>query len=154
ARENRAKIGASFDVVVSACMLSQMQLDVVRGFGDQHRLFPVVSWTLSVAHFRSLAELTKPGGKALFATDLTEATIHPLAEHYAREEGLALVSAASRARRVFDFAEPHRLRSMLDDDPALLRAFPSWQLADAWVWQNGPATRFLVYGAVLPRVSD
>lgn len=151
ARQARDKVGASFDVVVSACMLSQMQLDVLRGFGDQHRLFPVVSWTLSVAHFRTLAELTKPGGTAVFATDLTEASIHPLAEDYARDAGLALVAEASRRRQVFDFADPGHVRSLIDDDPALLRAFPSWQLADAWVWQNGPTTRFLVYGAVLPR---
>jgi hypothetical protein len=40
---------------------------------------------------------------------------------------------------------------LLLDNPYLQRAFPSWTMKDAWVWSNGPDTKFLVYGAVLPR---
>jgi hypothetical protein len=141
-----------FDVVVSACMLSQMHLDVVRVLGETHPLFQAVRLTLSVAHLRTLAALTKVGGKVVFATDVTAATLYPLGDPPTANVGLELLNDATRSGNVFDFARPEQVRSLLDEDPALARAFPTWQLADAWVWQNGPTTRFLVYGAVLPRV--
>lgn len=145
------RLDRTFDVVVSACMLSQMQLDVVQALGDRHPLLHAVSWTLTVAHLRTLAALTKNGGTALFATDVTGSPIFPLAEQYECEAGLSLLASLARDGRVFDFAHPGRIEALLHDDPALRAAFPSWTLADAWVWQNGPDMRFLVYGASLTR---
>lgn len=151
ARQVCTSVGATFDVVASTCIASQMQLDVVRAFGDRHPLFKVASWTLIVTHLRTLGELTKSGGKALLANDVTAAPLYPVDEHYGTNEGLTLLEAATRAGKIFDFADPRRIRGMLADDPYLKAAFPSWEMADAWVWQNGPTTRFLVYGAVLQR---
>src|SRR4051794_15221122 len=46
ARQLRSGLGGPFDVVLSACMLSQMQLSVLNVLTDQHRLFEAVRWTL------------------------------------------------------------------------------------------------------------
>lgn len=149
----RSRVGSTFDVVLSACMLSQMQLDVVRGLGDGHALLRAVSWTLTVTHFHTLAALTADSGTAVFATDLTADAILPLAEGYTRQDALALVTNATDAGKVFDFANPQLLRTMLTDDPTLKAAFGDWRVADAWIWHNGPDLKFLVYGALLPRSS-
>ncbi len=151
ARDVRAQLGRSFDVVASACLLSQMQLSVVHGLGTTHPLLPVVSWTLTAAHLLTLADLTTPGGTGVFATDLTADAIHPLADGYSPDDGLALVAELARTGKVFDFADPNLVQRLLLDNPYLQRAFPNWTMKDAWVWSNGPDTKFLVYGAVLPR---
>lgn len=144
------RLGRQFDVVLSACVLSQMQLSVVNGLGDGHRLIPVVSWTLTVTHFLTLAALTRSGGSALFATDITASPIYPPLVGAATEDGLTLLSDAVRTRKVFDFAEPGRVEEMMRDNPTLQAAL-GWQLTDAWTWNNGPHVTFLVYAVVMPR---
>lgn len=150
ARAVAQQLGRQFDVVLSACVLSQMQLSVVDGLGDGHRLIPVVSWTLTVTHFLTLAALTRSGGSALFATDITASPIYPSLAGAAKEDGLTLLNDAVRARKVFDFAEPGRVEEMMRDNPTLQAAL-GWQLTDAWTWDNGPHVTFLVYAVVMPR---
>lgn len=147
----RERIGRRFDVVLSACMLSQMQLSLVRGLGDQHRLFRAVRWTLNATHFRSLAELTVSGGKALFVTDVTEARIHPLRGDEVGQAALGALNDATRAGAVFDFADPTSVAESFRDDPVLHASFPRWRVDDAWTWSNGPDTTFLVYACALTR---
>ncbi len=143
------KLNQTFDVVVSACMLSQMQLSVLHALGEGHQLFQAVRFTLNLAHFRTLAKLTKPGGHSLFVTDVTAEPLFSLQDN--ARTGLDLLDEATRARKVFDFADPGRLKELLSDDPVLRRAFPTWSVADAWLWTNGPTTTFLVYCCDLVR---
>lgn len=143
-------VGRSFDVVVSACMLSQMQLGVVSALGDRHPLFQAVRFTLNLTHLRTLAELTNPGGKALLVTDLTEASLFPLVNNPLA--GLELLRAACASGKVFDFAAPEQLLTSLLDDPVLRRVFPEPTIVDAWLWTNGPQVTFLVYACELARV--
>jgi hypothetical protein len=143
------RLRQTFDVVLSACMLSQMQLSLVHALGDTHPLFQATRWTLNLTHFRTLAALTKPQGHALFATDVTASHLYPLTSNAA--SALPLLDAAVRAHKVFDFADPTRLQALLSDDPVLRRALPSWAVNDAWLWTNGPDATFLVYICALAR---
>src|SRR5688572_22871597 len=63
--------GGPFDVVASTCILTQIQLAPVTVLGDGHRLFEAVRHTLTVTHLRVLHALTRPGGTALFVTDVS-----------------------------------------------------------------------------------
>jgi hypothetical protein len=63
-------LGGPFDVVASACVITQMQLSVLNALGDRHQLFRAVQHTVSVTHLRSLSRLTRVGGRCLFVTDL------------------------------------------------------------------------------------
>jgi hypothetical protein len=56
-----SRLGAPFDVVVSACLLTQIQRAPVAVLGDSHRLFEAVRHTLSVTHLRVLHALTARG---------------------------------------------------------------------------------------------
>lgn len=147
----RKQLGRSFDVVASACVLSQMQLAAVQGLGETHQLLPVVSWTLTATHLLTLADLTASGGTGVLATDVTAHTLCQLRDFCTPDEGLALLDTITKAGNIFDFANPNLIQQLLQDNPYLQRAFPTWCVKDVWVWCNGPATKFLVYGAALPR---
>ncbi|HEX2673021.1 MAG TPA: hypothetical protein VHM25_19205, partial [Polyangiaceae bacterium] len=151
AQQLRQRLGGPFDVVLSACMLSQMQLSVLNVLGEQHRLFEAVRWTLNLTHFRTLAALTRPDGVGLFTTDVSSTLLHPLDRLAPDTDWVALVRELSKARRTFDFADPKRLAELLRDDPVLRAAFPHFDVSEAWLWSNGPETRFLVYASELRR---
>ncbi|HYP75213.1 MAG TPA: hypothetical protein VER12_04645 [Polyangiaceae bacterium] len=146
------QLGGPFDVVLSACMLSQMQLSVLNVLSDQHRLFEAVRWTLNLSHFRTLAALTRPSGSALFATDLSSEQLHAALAARADTDCTALVHELSSAGKVFDFADPKRLAALFADDPLLRAAFEPFTVKDAWLWSNGPETKFLVYASELRRL--
>lgn len=143
------RLNRTFDVVVSACMLSQMQLSVVSALGESHPLFHAVRFTLNLTHLRTLTELTNAGGTALLVTDVSEASLYPLVNNPL--SGLDLLRAACASGKVFDFAAPDRLLASLSDDPVLRRVFPEPTIVDAWLWTNGPTMAFLVYACELPR---
>ena len=152
AQQLREGLGGPFDVVLSACMLSQMQLSVLNVLGDRHRLFEAVRWTLNLTHFRTLAALTRPLGRALFATDASSGLLHPLDAILPDTDCVALLGELSQRGRVFDFADPTRIAPLLRDDPVLRGAFPPFAVSDAWLWSNGPETKFLVYASELQRL--
>jgi hypothetical protein len=147
------RLQLQFDVVLSACMLSQMQLSLLNVLTDRHRLFEAIRRTLTLTHFRTLAALTRPGGCSVFATDAS-------ADVPARSTGAevapavdcaALLAQLTRKGRVFDFSDPAMLAELWNDDPVLRSAFEAWDVSDAWIWDNGPETRFLVYASCLRR---
>jgi hypothetical protein len=152
ARQLREALGGQFDVVLSACMLSQMQLSVLRVLTERHRLFEAVRWTLNLSHFRTLAALTKPAGRALFTTDVSSEQLATLDALAPDADYLALVEQLSNEGRVFDFADPKRVAALFRDDPQLRTAFEPFQVRDAWRWDNGPEAKFLVYACELRRV--
>ena len=148
----REQLSGPFDVVLSACTLSQMQLSVLDVLTDQHRLFEAVRFTLNLTHLRTLAELTRPAGSALFATDASSSELQSLAAVPADADCSALLRELVTQGKVFDFADPRRLASQLRDDPVLCQAFGEFQVRNAWIWNNGPDTQFLVYASALPRL--
>ena len=122
----RARVGGPFDVVLSACMLSQMQLSVLNVLSEQHRLFQAVRWTLNLTHFRTLAALTRPSGRALFATDVSSGALHAFDALAPASDCVALRRGARRSsRRVFDFADPKRIAALFSDDPLLRAGVPA-----------------------------
>jgi len=132
-----------------------MQLSVLRVLTEQHRLFEAVRWTLNLTHFRSLAALTRPAGRVLFATDVSSGNLHALDALVPEVDCRALVQQLSSAGKVFDFADPKRIAALLRDDPVLRGAFQPLDMldmSDAWLWSNGPETTFLVYASEWRRV--
>jgi hypothetical protein len=152
ARQLREQLGGPFDVVLSACMLSQMQLSVLNVLSERHRLFQAVRWTLDLTHFRTLAALTRASGRALFATDVSSEQLHALDALAPDTDCVALVRELSNAGQVFDFADPKRLTALVNDDPVLRAAFQRFDVSEAWLWSNGPETKFLVYASELGRL--
>ncbi|HET9954691.1 MAG TPA: hypothetical protein VFQ61_09305 [Polyangiaceae bacterium] len=154
ARALRVALGRSFDVVVSACMLSQMQLTLLEALGAEHRLFEAARMTLTLTHLRALGALLAPGGVAVFATDVSAEGILPSGalapfETASELDRGELVRDLARRGHVFHFADPERVLELIREDPVLHRNFSSSDVTDAWVWQNGSAGKFLVYSLEL-----
>jgi hypothetical protein len=143
--------GGPFDVVASTCILTQIQLAPVTVLGDAHRLFEAVRHTLTVTHLRVLHALTRPGGKALFVTDVSADRITSLPEDDDVTNFVPLVSLLVLERNVFQVAQPELIRAAVKDDPLLSRELTASQVLDAWFWLNGPKNRFLVYALELSR---
>jgi hypothetical protein len=142
--ELTAKLGV-FDVVVSACLLTQMQRAVVTVLGDDHRLFEAARFTLTLSHLRTLAALTKPGGRLLLVSDLSATDIAPSIRTTPDADLPALVATLVARGQVFQVAQPELLRRMAREDPLLATQIAVSPECETWRWQNGSAQTFLVY---------
>lgn len=147
-------LGGPFDVVVSACVLSQMHLAVRAVLSDAHPLFQAASYTLNLTHLRTLSLLARPGeGVALLVSDVATEQMAPLSGSRLRGDFRALLEHLLQTGAVFDAVRPDVLVGIACDDPRLVRELGLSSIVDAWVWQNGPRRAFLVYALELPRLS-
>ncbi len=142
-----------FEVVVSTCLLTQLQLTLLNLLGDRHQLFVALREFLTLTHLRTLSRLTRPGGRALLITDLCEARAFPVGRPRGSADLAALMSELTQAGQVIHAAHPGLIDVTLKDDPVLLRTLGASEQAAPWLWQNGPDTRFLVYALTLPRLA-
>ncbi len=147
----RETLGGPFDVVASTCLVTQMQLALLRTLTDAHRLFAAVRHTLTVTHLRTLASLTRPGGKALFVSDLVDVERLKLPEKPSPAELRVAYDDAMRGGNVIYVAHPDMLRAVIRDDPVLRRDLGVGTVDDLWLWQQGPHRTFLVYALALHR---
>jgi hypothetical protein len=148
-----AALPGPFDVVVSSCLLTQLQLSLVRLLGDQHRLFLALRELLTLTHLRSLAALSRPSGCAVLVTDLCDDSAFPAGRPRDAADLAPLMKDLVAAGRVIYSAHPGLFQVTLGADPVLQRAFAPAQLSQPWLWQNGPGLRFLVYALTLPRAA-
>ena len=139
------ELGGPFDVVASACVLTQMQLAVLRALGEKHRLFEAIRHTLSVTHLRTLASLSRPGGRAVFASDLVASDHVALPPDISDADLEALFHAVVQNGNAMYVAHPGVLATILRDDPVLARDLDANPIREIWLWQQGPARTFLVY---------
>lgn len=147
-----AALPGPFDVVASTCLLSQLQLQLLELIGDRHRLFGALRELLTLTHLRTLAALTKPGGRVLLLTDLCEASVFPDGRPRDASDLEPLFRELVGLGHVIYSSHPELLKFTLKDDPVLARSFDRVERSAPWLWQNGPQTRFLVYGLALQRV--
>ena len=141
----------SFDVVVSTCLLTQLQLSLLQLIGERHQLFVVLREFLTLTHLRTLVALSGPGARVLLVTDLCDAKNFPTGRPKDDADLAALMRELLAAGHVIHAAHPQLIQSTLVDDPVLARAFGPAELSEPWLWQNGPEGRFLVYGMALAR---
>jgi hypothetical protein len=151
AKELASRLG-TFDVVVSACIITQMQLSVLSALGEEHRLFDAVRHTLALTHLHTLFELTAPGGRAVLVTDvLANQNYRYLDRVPPNANFLALLTDVIAAERVIYAARPGLFHLLFRQDPTLSKQAKFSAPLAAWLWQNGPEMRFLVYAMDLRR---
>lgn len=144
------RLPGPFDAVVSSCLLSQMHLELRRALGEAHPLFGAAGYCLNLAHLRTLLELLAPGGRSLLCTDVATSDMTSL--DVQNDAALALLERLEREGTVFHFVAPGLLRAIAQDDPPLRARARVSAPRSAWLWQNGPRRRFLVYAVELDRV--
>lgn len=146
-------VGRRFDRVLSACVWTQMHLAVLQELGAEHRLFTAVSRTLSLVHLRTVCALTEPGGKALFATEITANRWVNLASEPADGDWLSRMYAIEREGHTIAVARPSDLLAIAADDP-VLRTQSFHDPHRAWLWRQGPEQLFLTYALWIERLSE
>jgi hypothetical protein len=151
AKRIAAALPGPFDVVASTCLLTQLQLTLLQLLGDTHQLFIALREFLTLTHLRTLAALTKPGGRALLVTDLCSAELFPHGRPRSDADLTVLMQELVDKGHVIHSSHPELIRATLEDDPVLERSFDGGQLSPPWLWQNGPDRRFLVYALTLRR---
>ncbi len=149
ARAVKEALGGPFSVVVSACLLSQLQFSALQVLGDEHPLFEAVRLTTSITHLRVLNRLIAPGGRGVFAADLTSNQTYPLRELPPDADLRAVYEEVLRTKNVIYVSHPDVLRSFAQEDPVLRKELALSAPIGLWLWNNGPSRTFLVYALEL-----
>ena len=137
-----ARLPGPFDVVVSACVLTQLGFALASSFSDQHPLLGPLRLCIARTHLQTLVELAEPSGSALFVSDLASSTHYPLDT---LPEGTSLddVQRDIVAKRAFyHLARPDMVRDLLEE------AAPERKLTplSPWLWSGPQSRSYLVYG--------
>jgi hypothetical protein len=149
-----ARLGRTFDVVLSACLLSQLRLPVqetlLLGLDEWQQMFEAIDR----AHLATVAALTRPGGTGVLALDLTSSLKLPELTAFtspASWDGLAAVAnQAIASRRISLGVDPARLLAWLDQaEPAA--SVERARLSDPWVWDTGGGVLALVQALLFTR---
>jgi hypothetical protein len=135
-----------FDVVVSCCLLTQLQLVLLQIVGDQHPSFETFRAVINRIHVHTLARLLRPGGVALLVTDLVTNQTYPLDSLPEDADLTAVMTDVLHVGNIIQAAHPGRLSAEIRRDAVLKTAFSTRFPVGPWLWHNGPDHTYLVYG--------
>ena len=140
-----AQLPGPFDVVVSCCLLTQLQLVLLQVVGDRNPRFGELRALVSRIHVRVLARLLAPAAPALLVTDLTSSDTYPLEDLADDTDLRALMQDLVGAGNVIHAAHPGLLSAEIRRQPELSAAYAVRTTVGPWLWHNGPSKVFLVY---------
>lgn len=150
-----AALPGPFDVVVSCCLLTQLQLVLLEIVGDRNPRFDELRTAVNTIHVRTLLALLAPRGVALLVTDLTASATYPFDALDPDVNLTALMGDLLAAGNVIHAAHPGRLSAVVRRDPTLAGRYDLKLPIGPWLWHNGPDQTYLVYAMeVTPRASD
>lgn len=152
ASSNVAKgLPGPFDVVISACVLSQLHFAMLNVLSDKHRLFEPVRQLLNLVHLRTVAQLLAPASLGLLINDVASDEMIATSGAEPTLAPLALLQELARRRFLIHAVEPAFLEWSVREDPFLCRTVQLAPPKDAWHWQVGPDRSFLVCAQQLTR---
>jgi hypothetical protein len=147
------RLPGPFDVVLSACLLSQLMHSCRLALGADNPGLVAIANALVIAHLRTTVALTAPGGVAIVVTDTASSKTYPLVELWGEKEPLALLDELERSDNVLSGTGPTYLRRLLARDAIIkpqLRA-PA-RIVAPWLWDLGDEVTLLAYALVLEHV--
>jgi hypothetical protein len=135
-----------FDVVVSCCLLTQIQLALLQVIGDRNPRFAELRTLLGRIHMRVLARLVAPHGRALLATDLTSSDTYPFETLAADPTVLRpLMEHLLSVGNVIHSAHPGLLSAEIRRNAEWSARYEVSAPIGPWLWRNGPEKTYLVY---------
>jgi hypothetical protein len=145
-----ARLPGPFDVVASACVLTQMSFAVRTGLGDAHPALELVRLSVVATHLHTLVELTVPGGDAIFSTDLTSSTMFPAEELRSSTDLRETMSRAVGSGSAYHSGNPELIRTILATGQLGERTSEP-ELLEPWLWDGRHGRTYLVYAMRIRR---
>lgn len=133
-----------FDVVLSACLLSQIMHTCRVALGVGHPQLEIIADALAVAHLRAMVRLLPVGGTGLLVTDTSSSELYPLAERWDAQPPVALLEQLQNERKLLGGTDPSLLLRTLDRDEVVAPLVGPPSLIEPWLWKLGAYT-MLVY---------
>jgi hypothetical protein len=142
-----AAVPSTFDVVLSAALLSQLMWTCNEALGDGHPLKERVAVALVVGHLAGVARLVRPGGAGLIVTDTVTSRWFPVADLFDPQDPMAVVDRAVEARRAIPGTAPGFIELVLGEDEALTPLVESPEVTPPWLWQLDEEQLLVTYAA-------
>jgi hypothetical protein len=136
-----ASLPGPFDVVASACVLTQMSFHLRDVLGENHPMLAPIRISLMVTHLSTLVGLTQVGGASLFASDLTSSNFYPVSPEGNLRDAMNKIVESGR---FYHAANPHLIHDLLVRHQGERVAEPEW--LDPWIWTGSHGRTYLVYG--------
>jgi hypothetical protein len=127
-----------FDVVASACLLSQLLRGVVLSAGEAHPRFLEALQAVRAGHLRLLAHLVAAGGSGLLVTDLVSSESFPALGSVPGGSLPGVLAGLVRGRNFFHGLNPAVLASLFRTDPVLAAEVDRPEPIPPWLWDLGP----------------
>jgi hypothetical protein len=148
-----SRLRGPFDVVVSACVLTQMAFALRDALGDDHDSLWPARLSLVGTHLHTLISLTAFGGVSLFVSDMVSSDLFPLEEVAPGASLRPVMNRVVESGAAYHTANPVLIRALLEGDSFCKRLRGS-ELLEPWLW-TGPLDRtYLVYGFRLDRADE
>ena len=132
------------DVVVSACVLSQLIDTASQIVSPAAPEFLSLIQAVRRGHLARLLELTVAGGRTLLITDLVSSDTVPALNQTPASELPKLMFQCLQTGNFFSGLSPAVMQHDLQTIPAFVERCASFQILPPWPWQLGPRT-FAVY---------
>lgn len=137
-----ARLPGPFDVVVSACVLTQLGFALNQSFSETNPLLSALRLCIVSTHLRTLCGLMAPGGTALFVSDLAASSHYPALTSLPTDAKLdEVLRDIVKARAFYQVARPDLISDLLSEIAEVEpRALPPW------LWTGPQQRTYLVYG--------
>jgi hypothetical protein len=140
-----AGLPGPFDVVASACVLTQMSFSARDALGDTHPMLGPLRISLVRTHLAMLLGITRPGGTALLASDLTSSNAFPLADVRAEQNLFDVMGDIVEKQAFYHAANPTLIDEVMNADPVLQTMAGESELVEPWVWTGAFDRTYFVY---------
>jgi hypothetical protein len=139
-----SRLPGPFDVVVSACVLTQMAFALRDRLGDQHHSLWSARLSLVGTHLHTLIGLTAPGGISLFVSDMVSSDLFPLHALGPEASLHHVMNHAIESGAAYHTANPALIRAVLRGDSFCDRLLGS-EMLEPWLWIGPLGRTYLVY---------
>jgi hypothetical protein len=146
------RLPGEFDVVASACVLTQMSFALRGALGEKHAMLAPIRLSLMALHLNTLVGLTRAGGTCLFTSDLVSSTAYPLDSLPPERDLRSVMADVTNTGTSYFAANPALIREILHRDVLLGERAGEPEMLDPWLW-TGPLQRtYLVYALRFARL--
>ena len=145
------QLPGGFDVVASACVVSQMGWALEFLARDLEAPLAELQQALLRVHLRTLLGLISANGAALLASDLVSTNNYPLDELPPGADLRALAERLAAERIAYPVCNPELIRQTIRRDPELAAACALPAMGEPWLWTGPKELVYLVFPFVLRR---